>query len=332
MSIGAELLIRDIADTMETPVIFSEHGDGCPLLDEAAHPPIRLARRPVGGVIRRDGVATFAPPLNILHRANDSARLAYISPVIVDALAFNPADLLTSIRAFTPDAPAALRVRGGFRVPGQTFSDPLLKMIYEDPTGADHIYLRRDLITDDLIMRANALMAAEVDEFDALTAAIGHSGVIKSIRHGAGLSEAVIHPAAMLDQPSDQQIAIALADGRVMMAADGGCALFIPQLSGIPMPVSICVGGLEAGAPDPEISFPNAQDWTVTITRDDGDWRAIARPAPSAAPLVSVLVEVEAPDSPAAEITEGATAITRKRGSWEIWDEAQQQLELEESW
>lgn len=326
MSIGAELLMRDITDTMENAVVFSEFGDGCPLLDEAARAPIRLARRPVGGIIRRDGVATFAPPLNILHRVDDCARLARLSPVIVDALTVNVAELLASLKAFTSDAPAVLRVRG------QAFSDHPLKMIYEDPSGADHIYLRRDLITDDLITQADMLMSAEVDEFDALTDAIGRGGVIKSIRHGAGLSEAVLHPAAMLDQPSDQQIATALAEGRVVMAADGGCALFIPQLSGSPMPVSICVGGLEASAPDPEISFPNARDWTVATTRDGADWRAVARLVSGTSPLVSIFVEVEAPDSPAAEITEGATAITRTRGKWEIWDEAQQQLELEESW
>ena len=326
MSIGAELLMRDILDRMQDAVFFSEYGDGCPLLDEADRPPVRLARRPIGGVTRRDSVATFAPPLDIRLRADDCARLARLSPVIVDTVAANAAGLLASHQALTSDAPAGLRVRG------QAFDDHALELIYHDPAGADHIYLRRDLFTDDLVARATALMAAEVDEFDALTAAIGPGGVMKAIRHGAGLSEVVLHPAAMLDQPGKTQIAAALADGRVIMAADAGCALYAPQLSGRPMPISIRVGGLETGAPDPAISLPNAPGWTIDSVREGENWRAIACPAETAAPLVSVFAEIEAPDSPTAEITEVATAITRKRGQWEIWDEAQQRLELEESW
>lgn len=326
MSIGAELLMRDIAETMEDPVLFSEFGDGCPLLDEAGTPLARMARRPVGGIVRRFDIATFAPPLSILDRADDCVRLSQTSSVIVDAVAANAASLLSTLQTFTSDAPAVLRVRG------QAFTDPQLKLIYEDAAGADYIYLRRDLITDDLIARANALAMAEIDEFDALTAAIGPGAVIKAIRHGAGLSEAALNPAAMLDQPSNRQIAVALAENRAVMTADGGAALFIPQLSGSPMPVSICIGGLEAGAPDPAITLPNAQDWIVTATREDGNWRAAATPAPNSEPLISVFIEVETQDSLTAEITEIATAITRKRGQWEIWDEAQQQLELEESW
>lgn len=326
MSIGAELLMRDILNTMEIPVVFSEFGDGCPLLNEAAHPPVRIAWRPVGGIVRRDGVASFAPPLSVLDRKDDCVRLSRSSPLIIDALTANAADLLATLREFSAEAPAVLRVRG------RPFADRDLKPIYEDHKGADHISIRRDLITDDLIARANALMAAEVDEFDALTAAIGPGGVIRAIRHGARQSEAVLHPAAMLDQPDDSQIATALAEGRAIMAADGGCALFIPQFSGLPMPVSIRIEGLDLGAPDPDISFPNAPDWTVASTRDGAIWRAVARPAPTSAPLVSVFAEVEAPGGPSGEITEIATTITRKRGHWEIWDEAQQQLELEESW
>ena len=326
MSIGAELLMRGILDTMPGAAVISEFGDGCPLLDEGANPPVRMARRPIGGLVRRDGVAMFAPPLDVLRRADDCARLARGLPVVMDAVTGDAADLLGAVMAFTSDAPAVMRLRG------RPFSDHSLKLIYEDPQSGDYIYLRRDLITDDLVARSNALMAAEVDEFDALTASIGSGGVIKSIRHGAGLSEVVLHPAAMLDQPSEEQIAIALADGRVVMAADGGCALSAPQLSGRPMPVSFRIGGLDAGAPDPAISLPNARDWTIASVREGGAWRAIARPAEDAEPLVSVFAEIKAPDSPSAEITEVATAITRKRGQWEIWDEAQQQLELEESW
>lgn len=326
MSIGAELLMRAISDTLQGAVVLSEFGDGSPLLNEAAIPPARIARRPVGGVVRRHGIATFAPPLNIRRRTDDCARLARGLPVIVDGTAADAAGLLTSLMTLTSDAPAVLRARG------QAFADHALKLIYEDPAGADYIYIRRDLITDDLTTRAKALSAAEVDEFDALTGAIGPGGVIKSIRHGAGLSEAVLHPAAALDQPSREQVAAALADGRVVMAADGGCALYIPQLSGAPMPVSISVGGLQPDAPDPTISFPNAPDWDIKTIRDGDTWRAIAAPQPKAAPVVSVFAEVETPESPAAEVFEVATTITRKRGQWEIWDEAQQQLELEESW
>ncbi len=326
MSIGAELLMRGILDTMADAAFVSEFGDGCPLLGEAENLPVRMARRPVGGIIRRNGIATFAPPLDILRRADDCVRLSRGLPVVIDSVVTEAADLLSALMSFTADTPAVLRLRG------RPFGDHTLKLVYEDPAGGDFIYLRRDLITDDLVARSNALMAAEIDEFDALTARIGSGGVIRSIRHDAGLSEVVLHPAAMLDQPSDHQIAVALADGRVVMAADGGCALFAPQLSGRPMPVSICISGLEPGAPDPAISLPNAPDWSIASVRDGGTWRAIARPVEGAAPLVSVFAEVEAPDSPSAEITEIATAITRKRGQWEIWDEAQQQLELEESW
>lgn len=326
MSIGAELLVRDIVDTMQDTVVISEFGDGCPLLDEAENPPVRFARRPVGGLVRRNGVATFAPPLNIQGRADDCVRLLRTAPQIVDALAVNAADLLASVQELTSNTPAVLRVRG------QGFTEHAMELIYEDPASADYVYLRRDLTTDGLIARANALTVAEVDEFDALTAAIGPGGVIAYIRHGAGLSEAVLNPAAILDQPSDDQITVALAEGRAVMAADDRCALFVPQLSGRALPVSIRLGGLEAAAPDPAISFPNARAWAVKTTRDGANWRAVASPAPGAAPLVSVFLEVEAPGSPAAEITEVTTAITRKRGQWEIWDEAQQRLELEESW
>ena len=326
MSLGAELLMRDIADRLTGTVLLSDFGDGCPLLDEGDSPPVRLARRPIGGLVRRHGIAVYAPPLSLDGRWGDAARLAKSFSLIADTLSADAASLITTAHALTPDGLAVLRVRG------DRFEDHSLDLIYEDPVGGDHVYLRGDLATDDLLDRASALKSARVDEFDEMTSAFGQGGVITTLRHGASLSEAILNPASTLDQPDDQQVAAALGEGRVVMAADGGCALFISQLSGAPMPVSISIANLEDGAPDPMISLPNAPDWTIRTARSSADWWAIASPEQDAAPLISTFVEISAKDSPRAEITEVTAAITRKRGGWEIWDEAQQQLELEESW
>ena len=325
MSVGGELMMRAIFDAMAGAVFLSDHGDGCPLLDAAALPPVRLARRPVGGVIRRDGLTTFAPPLDLARRGADCRRLAQALPIFIDAVADDAARLTSSARALAPDAVAALRVRGGKP------ADPALTLIYENPTGADRIYLRRDLISEALSVQAAALMAAQVDEFDALTDVMA-GGVIRSLRHGARLSEALLDPASLIDQPDARQIAAAIGEGRAVLSAGGGCTLFAPQLTGAPTPASLVVSGLDPGAPDPAASLPNAPGWTLRSQREGDALRIIARPGADAPPLVSVFIEIDAPDSPDAEVTEVTSGISRMRGAWEIWDEAQQQLELEESW
>lgn len=326
MSVGAEILMRAIVDRMDGALFLSEFGDGSPLLDGAALPPVRMARRPVGGVCRRGTLATFAPPLDIAARRADCVRLAQRRLVIVDAIAADAADLVACADLLAKDAVAALRVRGA------RYAHPSLTLVYESHSGADQIYLRRDLITDEIAARASALAAAKIDEFDALSKMVGKGGVVTAIRHGAGQSEAMLDPASLLDQADARQIAAALGDGRAIMAKDGGCALFVPQLSGAPMPVAIVCGGLDAGALDPCVSISNAPGWTLE-TRHAGDaHHIVVRPTPDARPVVSLFLEIEAPDSPNAHVTEIASAITRARGAWEIWDEAQQQLELEESW
>ncbi len=326
MSIGAEILMREIMDTLNGAVLLSEFGDGCALLDEATVPPVRIARRPVGGIVCRGDLTTFMPPLDLNRRADDCRRLALHAPLIVDAVRAEAPDLIARAEGFAPNQIAVLRVRGG------EYPTHALKLIYQDPSGQDHLYLRRDLISDKITDRSNVLMSAAVDEFDTLASAIGRGTVLKKLRHCAGLSEVILNPAPTLDQPDARQIAAALGEGRATMAADGACALIIAQLSGTPQSVRVTISGLEAGAPDPVISLSNAPDWTIRATRDGINWRADATPKPGAASLVSVFAEIEAPESFAAEVTEITTAIIRKRGAWEIWDEAQKQLELEESW
>ncbi|MBX2855410.1 MAG: hypothetical protein KTR21_10495 [Rhodobacteraceae bacterium] len=325
MSIGAEILLRAIAGRMDGAALLSEFGDGCPLLNAAAHPPIRLANRPVGGVMRRADLTTFAPPLDITHRAADSARVAQRRQIIVDAVAGDTERLLALARSFETGAVAALRVRGG------AVSDPGLKLIFESPSGDDHVHLRRDLATDDLVALATQLMQAEIDEFDALTGLM-NSAVITSLRHGAGASDVHFDPASLLDQPDTRQITAALGDGQAIMAADGGCALYIPQLSGAPKPVSVLISGLEDGAPNPDVFLSNAPDWSIDLRRNNDGLLISARPAPHTTPLVSLFLEIKGPHSPNAVVREVASGIARSRGAWEIWDEAQQQLELEESW
>ena len=326
MSIGAELLMRSIADTLQDAIFISEFGDGCPLLEAGAEPPIRMARRPAGGVIRRADLTTFAPPLDLARRKGDCSRLARKGRVLLDAVASEASELVALAADLAPEPPAALRIRG----PG--YAPPDLRLLYESRSGADRIYISRDLITDRLSQRANAFAEAGIDEFDALAKAIRAGGVIAALRHGAAHSEVLFDPASFLDQADPRQVASALGDGRAVMAHDGGCALFVPQLSGAPMPVTVTIGGLEAGAPSPTASLSNAPGWTVDAERLGRGLRFTARPGPMAPPLVSLFMEIEAPDSPNAEVTEIASAITRARGAWEIWDEAQQQLELEESW
>lgn len=325
MSLGAELLIRAIADRLGDTALLSEFGDGGPLLDAAAHPPVRLALRPVGGVVRRESLKTFSPPLDIQQRSADCNRLAKGGRLIVDAVAGDAQRLLNSAQILATDAVAALRVRGAGH------ANASLKLIFNSPAGDEQVYLRRDLATDELLAIAHKLERAEIDEFDALTAAM-NGGVIASLRHGAAMSEAMFDPATLLDQPDAAQIAAALGDGRAVMAEDGGCALFITQLSGAPMPARLVIGGLEAGAPDPAISLSNAPEWSVRLRREKDAVQVQMLPAPKAAPLVSLFVEIDAPGSPNAQVLEVSSGIARLRGAWEVWDEAQQQLELEESW
>ena len=181
-------------------------------------------------------------------------------------------------------------------------------------------------------MLATTLQAAQIDEFDALTNAIVGGDVITSLRHGARRSDAIFDPASLLDQADPHQVAAALGDGRAIMARDSGCSLFIPQLSATPMPAQITISGLEDGARAPIIAIPNAPAWTVELQQAADALTVTVTPDPNSAPIISLFVEIQAPDSPNAQITEVASAIARTRGDWEIWDEAQQQLELEESW
>ncbi len=326
MSLGAELLMRSIADSLEDAVFLSEFGDGCPLLDEAAKAVMRMARRPVGGIIRRDGFVTLPPPVDLFRRGDDCQRLAQHGLLIVDTTTAQAAELLEIAKELAPDRLAALRIRG------EAFSSHPLQLVFEDNAGRDHVYLHEDLIASGVAGNAIALKTSGIDEFDAFSSFIGAGNVIKSLRHGAAHSEVVLYPAAMLDQPDAGQIAAALGEGHVVMAADGGCALIAPQLSGAPQPVSVTIADLEAASPNPLISLPNAPEWTIDAHREGSIWKAVASPNDGATSLVSLFVEIEVAESLTAEVTEVTTAVTRKRGAWEVWDEAQTQLELEKSW
>ncbi|MEM7270319.1 MAG: hypothetical protein AAF401_13860 [Pseudomonadota bacterium] len=327
MSLGAELLLRAIVEAMEPAVFLSEFGDGSPLLDDVANPPVRMARRPVGGMIRRRGLAAYAPPLSIIQDRADCERLAASAPLIVDALGSDAARMIDRASRLSPSALAVLRLRGAAKTlrgaPGA------LRLIYKSQMG-DLIFLRRDLMTDAFDTLAADLMAARVDEFDMLAGYRG--GVIDRLRYGSGSSEVVLRPLTLLDQASAGQSAAALGAEKVIIAADGGCALVAPQISAAPGAVSISISGLPAHAPAPQLSLPNTPDWTIRNMRSGGEWSAVATPPESAAPVVSGFLELNAPGAEGAEVSEVAVSITRARGNWEIWDEAQSQLELEESW
>ena len=326
MSLGAELLLRDIAEGLPSAVLLSEFGDGSPLLNDAETPILRMAHQPVGGMIQWRGLTTYAPPLSLTKDREDCARLAASSTLIVDALGADTARLIDRAARLSPGALGVLRLRG----PAPARAAPgALRLVYESGAG-DFIYLRRDLATDAIEARAADLMAARVDEYDALAAIT--SGVIDHLRFGSDQCEAVLNPVALLDQASASQRAAALGEGRLRLASDGGCALAIPQLSAVPGAVSLTVRGLPPHTTNPEITLPNAHDWALSTDRKGDAWRALATPPAGADPLISVFVELNAPGADGAEISEATTSFRRARGGWEIWDEAQSQLELEESW
>lgn len=325
MSLSAEILMRRIAEVTGPMVMVSDFGDVDIWLDNGVSSVQRSGRRPVGGIVRRSDFAAFKPPLSLADRQADCARLARTHVVVVDAVVTDAEPLMAEVKARLAVGVAVLRVRGVGRVaPGP------LALLFGDETAPDRIYIRRDLLTDELVAHASALAAAEIDEFDTFMHFAGPA--IQRIRHGAGQSEVVFHPVSLLDQPDPPQIAAALGEGRLVMAADRGCTVFAPQFSGAPTPITVTLSGIAAGDADPVAYLPNAQNWRVDTARQDDQWRLRAAPPLGGRSVTSVFVEIEAADSRASEITEIATTVTRSRGGWEIWDEAQSQLELEESW
>lgn len=325
MSLSAEILMRRIPEATGPMALVSDFGDVDLWLDRGVSSVQRFARRPVGGIVRRPGFAAFKPPLSVADRQVDCARLARTHLVVVDAVVTDAEPLMAEVKARLAVGVAVLRVRGA----GPVAADPLA-LLFGDEATADRIFIRRDLLTDELAAHARALAAAEIDEFDMFMHFAGPS--IHRIRHGAGQSEVIFHPPSLLDQPDPPQIAAALGEGRLVMAADKGFTVFAPQFSGAPTPITVTLSGITAGDADPVAYLPNAENWRVDTARQGDQWRLRAAPPLGGRPVTSVFVEIEAAESHATEITEIATTVTRSRGGWEIWDEAQSQLELEESW
>jgi len=325
MSLSAEILMRRITEVTGPIALVSDFGDADLWLDRRAPSVQRFARRPVGGIVRRPDFAAFKPPLSLADRQVDCARLARTHLVVVDAVVTDAEPLTAEVKARLAVGVAVLRVRGA----GPVAAGPLA-LLFGDEASPDRIFIRRDLLTDELVAHARSLAAAEIDEFDMFMDFAGPS--IQRIRHSSGQSEVVFHPPSLLDQPDQPQIAAALGEGRFVMAADKGCTVFAPQFSGALTPITVTLSGIAVGDADPVAYLPNAQNWRVDTARQGDQWRLRAAPPLGGRPFTSVFVEIEAADSRAPEITEVATTVTRSRGGWEIWDEAQSQLELEESW
>lgn len=322
MSLSAELLFADIAEALGPSIYISPGGQGAPLLDALPRPPVRFAERSVGGFVQRGSFLAVESPLS-LHRDRDVLMaLGAQRAALVDISEGDADRLLEWVAAATPHGAAAIRVRSGeCDAPGMTTA-------FQDRETGEAILVRGDLLSADLRARAEAYELTKFDEFDTFVARSRDSAII-GLEYLATDARVHFAPLTVLDQPDPQQIVRALTWTEAWMAADGGAALVLPQLSSTPTSAGFSLWGLDQAASLPRITVA-ASGWRVDANWVDGNWEVQLSPQ-GARPSPALLVEISGA-GPEVELRHAWSSASRRRDLWEDWDEADAQLTLEESW
>ncbi|MGB0507096.1 MAG: hypothetical protein ACPGGK_12950 [Pikeienuella sp.] len=328
MSLGGELLFAHMAGALGPVIYLSRSGQGSPLLDEVTQL-WRLCVRPVGGFRRAGEIfAGLSVPTSVVNEPEQAAKLATGKRLLIDCVSEDVFALLGRGERISETGAAAVRVRGVF---DGHLSDEF-SQVWECNKGIERIYLRESLNSDFIRMFAEELRTGRIDEFDQFRAFFTQRKCrINSVRHRAHLAEAHFHPVIALDQPDDWQHDVALGEDRLVFAGDALCALILPQFAAAPAPFGCVVENLPEAAPNPRLRFDEFDEWKVQETRRKSRWIAVAYPV-AKMPSVVVTFDIEAKGAPNAEVTELWSGLTRDRGDWEEWDEADAQLKLEESW
>ncbi len=336
MSLAAELLIARIADEIGPVKAFlSWTGLGCPLLDGVAYPPHRMAMRPLGGLMPggKQGLAAWTPPFDLSRENAAAAMVASSGVMIVDAVGLEGSDMLW--RALSPLV-GAVRLRGApAEQEGMKVTKPGFTVVFADdgvaPASRDHVLVRDDLLTDTLTAFAGDLTNRKLDEFDRLRLAVRDADVITEIRYRANYSQCHFHPVRALDQPDAFQLDHALGEGRCVLDRDGVASIALPQFAAKAAPIGITLADVPHACGQPIVQFDEPDAWLVDVAGTALGWQIVATPR-NATPSEATTFELRLPGSPGAEISEVWAGITRRRAAWEDWDEADAQLNLEESW
>lgn len=327
MSLGAELVFAFLAKEIAPVVYLSRNGQGAPLLDEVLSP-WRLSVRPLGGFRRfGESFAGLSEPVSLIDEPDRSKTLVAGKRLLVDCVAGDVFSLLGRAAQATEGGAAAIRVRGAFEA---ELPEDFVK-IWACPSGREYVSVKAEFATDRVQNFTRDLQAGNVDEFDQFRAFSQAQKRVKFVRHRASFAEAHFHPVVALDQPDNRQHDLALGEDRLVFAEDNLCALVLPQFAAQPAPVGCVVDNVPFDAPDPRLRFDEADEWRVEHRRRRNKWVAVAYPQTDEASVI-VTLDIEAKHAPQAEITELWSGLTRNRGDWEEWDEADAQLKLEESW
>ncbi|MEM7268555.1 MAG: hypothetical protein AAF401_04800 [Pseudomonadota bacterium] len=328
MTLAAELLMGAIGESLPGPrCLLSDFGDGSPLLDECARPPVRIAQRPAGGLSFGGGCVSWRPPLSITRDREAAERAISSGALIVDATDSDAASLIGRAIRLAPENLTVIRLRGGT---GKRIAPQHFRLLWDE--ADDRVFISGQCDTPELRDLASKLARCEIDEFDAFRTAAG-GAVFGDMRFGVALAEVGLKPTAMIDQPEQRQIAHALGEGSAVFGENGSVALAMPQLAAQPASFGGSVSGLGDGAPAPVVKLSGAADWSVALQRSEGSWSFTATPD-GARPATSVFLELRVSEaqSKSAWISDLWTGAVRRRGDWETWDEAAARLELEESW
>lgn len=322
MSLGGDLALSWLAQAgAPTLALFTPLGVGAPLLD-ASSSVLRLASRPTGGV-RLEPYRAYEPPCDVRRSPEDAARIADSAPLFVDVASAELEETRAALASIGVAAPAIARIRGAAPPPW-----PDMSKIFQTGDGAEAIWAGPAFsgYADDAAL--GAIAAAASDEFDVLRR-LARRGRFTALRHRRAAAEVAMIPATALDAPDGRQIDHALGEGVAVFDRDGEAALALPTVGADGGGFRVEVEGLSPEAPSPRIRGEAPADWTVETARDGGRWRLVAK---TTRRREAERVEIAAPGSPDAWIEAVWIGVRRRRGDWEIWDEAEARLNLEESW
>lgn len=325
MSLTVELALARCAALLgERVVCLSDHGVGSPLLSGLGTVE-RMALRPLGG-ISLEPVSRYAPPAHLMRHQLDAARILSGTRVIMDGTADTIGLLRRNLRRYQDEEPEIIRTRGEVEdsLPGMT-------CVISDQSSGDAIWLRSDLLDGAIPQQAAYRPGDEFDDLSRQISSMGATTGIVKIRYSSGGGEMVIAPPTALDMPDTRQLDAALGERRAVFDIAGSCALVFPHLSNVPAPFGFSVSGLPADAPDPAVlSLPTG--CRVETDRVGAVWRAIVTPdVVGEATAVELALPVEY-SAAGVEVINVWTGMRRSRADWEAWDEAEAQLDMEQSW
>ena len=298
-------IIARLASRADAVAIFSQFGVALPGAETIANV-IRLAETPLCG-LRRFPVGVYAPPADV--GDGDVGSLIGNRPFVVDTRADRVDRDCAAIEGRAPDI---VRLRGD----AAASRDGMTALFRDDAANETILVLDgfdASGLTDDLHPDRNDF----VDEYAALERAPDR-GAIRKLRYARDGVEVMLDPLAVLCEPDERQIDMALSLGAAVFDAEGALALAIPALSG-----DAEHWGAEVVSAVPPVSTPQS----LVASSGPGRWLLQGE---IGAEREAQTLRIEA--EPAAEIAAIWIGTRRRRGRWEIWDEADAQLRLEESW